>query len=128
MNRTARLFLVAGAISAGLGVAAGAFGAHALARAVTPDRLAAFETAARYQMVHALALLIVGLLVERSPIRWLRGAGWSFLAGTVLFSGSLYALVLADAPWLGPVTPLGGVAFMAGWGMLAWGIRERSNG
>ncbi len=117
-------WLTVGALSAGVAVAAGAFGAHALGGAVSPDRLATFETAARYQLTHALALLVVGVLAERQASRWLRWAGWGFLAGTVLFSGSLYALVLADAPWLGAVTPLGGVAFIAGWGLLALGARS----
>ncbi len=126
MDGTARLFLIAGAISAGLSVAAGAFGAHALTDMVPPERLATFDTAARYQVVHALALFIVGLLIERSASRWLRRAGWLFLAGTVLFSGSLYALVLTDTPGLGAITPIGGVAFIAGWGLLAWGVATRS--
>ncbi len=118
----ARLFLVAGSVSAAFAVAAGAFGAHALDGMVSPERLATFETAARYQMTHALGLVVVGLLMERRPSRWLRRAGWLFLVGTVLFSGSLYALVLLDASWLGAVTPLGGVAFIAGWGLLAWTV------
>ena len=116
-----RFFLVAGAVLAGLAVAAGAFGAHGLEGRVPPERLAAFETGARYGMVHALALLLVGLLSDRWPggVRWLRWAGGLFLAGIVVFSGSLYLLVLTDTPWLGAVTPLGGVAFLAGWGVLA---------
>ncbi len=123
MIRPARFFLVAGALSAAVAVAAGAFGAHGLADAVTPDRLATFETAAQYQTYHALALLIVGVLVERWPeaglLRW---AGWLFLVGTMLFAGSLYLLVLTDTPVLGAVTPFGGVAFIAGWIALAWGV------
>ena len=115
----ARLFVAAGALSAGLAVAAGAFGAHALAEAVPPNRLATFETAARYEMVHALALVLVGVLIERRADRRYRWAGWLFLVGTVLFSGSLYLLVLTDTPWLGAVTPFGGVAFIGGWLVLA---------
>lgn len=116
---TARLFVAAGALSAGLAVAAGAFGAHALADAVPPNRLATFETAAQYEMVHALALVLVGVLLDRRADRRFRWAGWLFLAGTVLFSGSLYLLVLTDTPWLGAVTPFGGVAFIGGWLVLA---------
>ncbi len=119
-DHSARLFMVAGALSAALAVGAGAFGAHALGDTVSPARLATFETAVRYEMVHALALLLVGVLVERWSDARLRWAGWLFLAGTVLFSGSLYLLVLTDTPWLGAVTPLGGVAFIAGWLLLAW--------
>ena len=115
----ARLFVAAGALSAGLAVAAGAFGAHALADAVPPNRLATFETAARYEMMHALALVLVGMLIDRRADRRFRWAGWLFLAGTVLFSGSLYLLVLTDTPWLGAVTPFGGVAFIGGWLVLA---------
>jgi len=121
----ARTFLVIGAVLAGVGVAAGAFAAHALAGMVPPERVATFETAARYQVYHALALLVVGLLAERvakrtASGRALRLAGWLFVAGVALFSGSLYLLVLTDTPALGAVTPLGGVAFIAGWAALAW--------
>jgi uncharacterized membrane protein YgdD (TMEM256/DUF423 family) len=116
---TARLFVAAGALSAALGVAAGAFGAHALADAVSPARLDTFETAARYELIHALALVLVGVLIERRADRRLRWAGGLFLAGTLLFSGSLYLLVLTDTPWLGAITPLGGIAFISGWLVLA---------
>ncbi len=115
----ARLFVAAGALSAALAVAAGAFGAHALADAVTPARLGTFETAARYELMHALALVLVGVLLGQRADRRLRWAGGLFLAGTVLFSGSLYLLVLTDTPWLGAITPLGGVAFISGWLVLA---------
>lgn len=97
---------------------AGAFGAHALRTRLTPADLATFETAARYQMYHALALLAVGWLVERGHARAV-AAGWCFLAGTLLFSGSLYLLTLCGIRWMGAVTPLGGVAFIAGWVTLA---------
>ncbi len=117
-----RLILVAGAVVAALAVMAGAFGAHALAARLTPARLQTFETAARYQMYHALALLFIGWVLTRSDAWQLHAAGWLFLAGILLFSGSLYALVLTDTPWLGAVTPLGGVAFIAGWLLTAWGV------
>jgi len=107
-----------------LAVAAGAFGAHGLRGRLGPDLLSVFETAARYQMYHALALLAVAVLLERRPAGAgpLRAAGWCFVAGIVLFSGSLYALALTGAGWWGAVTPLGGVAFLAGWLSLAYGL------
>jgi len=99
-------------------VAAGAFGAHGLRDRVSPADLATFETAARYQMYHALALIAVGLLAERGLARTSM-VGGLFCAGIILFSGSLYLLVLLELPWMGAVTPLGGVAFIAGWVTLA---------
>jgi uncharacterized membrane protein YgdD (TMEM256/DUF423 family) len=115
-----RLFGVLGACSAFLAVAAGAFGAHALRARVGADLLATFETAARYQMYHALALLAVAWLTTRTPAPQVVWAGWLFVLGTVVFSGSLYALVLLNQRWLGAVTPLGGLAFLCGWLCLAW--------
>jgi len=115
-----RLFLAAGAISGGLAVAAGAFGAHALRTRLAPDLLAVWKTGADYQLAHALALLAAGWLVMRAPGAASAAAGWLFLAGTVLFSGSLYALALTGVRVLGAVTPLGGVAFLGGWVALAW--------
>src|SRR3954464_2590926 len=117
-----RRFLTIGALSACIAVAAGAFGAHALREAVTPDRLEVWETAARYQMYHALGLLVVAYLAGQKSAGSARQSGWLFLAGTILFSGSLYALTLTGVTWLGAITPLGGVAFLAGWGVLAWGV------
>jgi uncharacterized membrane protein YgdD (TMEM256/DUF423 family) len=116
-----RLFATLGAASAFVAVAAGAFGAHALRARLSPDLLAVFETGARYQMYHALGLLAVAWAATRWPGPWPVRAGWLFLAGTVLFSGSLYALALTGVRWLGAVTPLGGAAFLAGWLCLAWG-------
>jgi uncharacterized membrane protein YgdD (TMEM256/DUF423 family) len=110
-----RRWVLIGATLAGLGVAAGAFGAHALAGHVTPDRIEVFAAGARYQLAHGLALLFVGLASARSPdLRW-TVAGWLFTVGSVVFAGSLYLLVLTDTPWLGAVTPLGGACFLAGW-------------
>ena len=100
----------------------GAFGAHALRDLATPDRLQVFETGARYQMYHALAMLFAGWAVGQWPCWQIRWSGFLFAAGIVLFSGSLYMLVLTDVPWLGAVTPLGGLAFIAGWFLLAWGV------
>jgi uncharacterized membrane protein YgdD (TMEM256/DUF423 family) len=114
-----RLFLAMGALSAAISVAAGAFGAHALKARLTPDLLAVFETGARYEMYHALGLLAAGLALARSPGAAAAWAGWLFLAGTLLFSGSLYALALTGVRALGAVTPFGGVAFIAGWIALA---------
>ncbi len=115
-----RIFVLLGAASAFCSVAAGAFGAHALRRNLASDALAVFETAARYQMYHALALLALACLLARRPARLVRFAGWCFVAGTVLFCGSLYALTLTGIRPLGIVTPFGGVAFLAGWGCLGW--------
>ena len=117
-----RLFATLGAISAFLAVAAGAFGAHALRARLSPDLLAVFETGARYQMYHALGLLAVAWILTRWPGAWPVRAGWLFVAGTVLFSGSLYALALSGVRWLGAVTPLGGLAFLAGWLILGWTV------
>lgn len=119
MVQRGRGWLALGAILAGVAVAVGAFGAHGLRGHLDPAALQSFETAARYQMYHGLALLAVGLLAGRHPSRAADWAGRLFLTGTVLFSGSLYGLTLAGAPWLGPITPLGGVAFLAGWTCLA---------
>jgi uncharacterized membrane protein YgdD (TMEM256/DUF423 family) len=120
-----RIFIVVGAVSAFLAVAAGAFGAHALRGRLSSDMLDVFQTGAQYQMYHALALIGVGILLGRFSIDgspWLNAAGWLFIAGAVLFSGSLYALSLSGVTVLGAITPLGGVAFLVGWLALAIGI------
>jgi uncharacterized membrane protein YgdD (TMEM256/DUF423 family) len=119
-----RLFVMLGAASGFIAVAAGAFGAHALRSRLDPDLLAVFETAARYQMYHALALLAVAWVAARCPGPLPHWAGWLFVVGTVLFSGSLYALALSGVRWLGAVTPLGGAAFLAGWICLALAARH----
>src|SRR5258707_5363395 len=123
-----RVFLSVGAVSAFVAVATGAFGVHALRDRLSADMLGTWQTAAAYQMYHALALLAVGIVLGRfssdgSP--WLTAAGWLFLAGTVLFSGSLYALAVSGVTWLGAITPLGGVAFLLGWAALAIGVWQR---
>jgi uncharacterized membrane protein YgdD (TMEM256/DUF423 family) len=115
----ASIFWSIGSMSAFLAVAAGAFGAHGLRARVTPEMLAVFETGARYHMYHALALLAAGWAAERWPGTATTAAGWLFVVGTVVFSGSLYAMVLTGHRWLGAVTPIGGVAFLAGWAALA---------
>lgn len=119
MDSTARLLVGLGAINGFLSVAAGAFGAHALKARLPADLLAAFETGARYQMFHALGLLAAGLLFAARPSALVAGAGWSMLAGIVLFSGSLFVLALTGVRWLGAITPFGGVAFLVGWTLLA---------
>ncbi len=120
-----RAFITIGAASGLLAVAAGAFGAHALRERLSATALDTFQTGAQYQMYHALATVAVGILLARFSIEgssWLNAAGWLFVAGTVLFSGSLYLLAVTDVRWLGAITPLGGVAFLAGWLALAVGI------
>lgn len=114
-----RTFVVIGALSGMVAVVAGAFGGHALKARLAPDLLAVFEIGVRYQMYHALALLACGWAVARFPGSAAAWAGWLFLAGTVIFSGSLYALALTGVRALGAVTPIGGVAFIAGWLALA---------
>ncbi|HVB38111.1 MAG TPA: DUF423 domain-containing protein [Vicinamibacterales bacterium] len=115
-----RTLLFAGSVLAGLGVALGAFGAHALKMRLSPEMLQVWETGVRYQMYHALALFAVAWAVARWPGAALPvAAGWLFVAGTILFSGSLYLLATSGVAWLGAVTPLGGLAFLAGWTCLA---------
>jgi len=126
-----RYFFTIGAVLAGLAVAAGAFGAHMLGDLVSAARLDTFQTGVTYQMYHALALLAVGWISRTEPKKF-QDAGYCFLAGILLFSGSLYLLVLADIPWLGAITPFGGLAFLAGWALLAvkglkWTTEKRSN-
>jgi uncharacterized membrane protein YgdD (TMEM256/DUF423 family) len=116
MNRT---FLLIGAISGFIAVAAGAFGAHGLRNRLSPEMLAVFETGVRYQMYHTLAILFVALAAARFDGWLINGAGWAFTAGIVIFSGSLYALALSGVTILGAITPIGGVAFLIGWGFLA---------
>ena len=115
-----RTFLALGALSAGLAVVAGAFGAHGLRGRLSPDMMAVFETAARYHMYHALGLLAVATVAGRLTGRGAMLAGWLFVAGMVLFSGSVYLLALGGPRWLGAVTPLGGLCFIVGWLALAW--------
>ena len=114
-----KTFALGGAISAFIAVGAGAFGAHALRGRITPDLLAVFETGARYQMYHALALFAVAWASNHWTGSPVRVAGWLFIGGTVLFSGSLYLLSLTGIRWLGAITPFGGLMFLTGWAALA---------
>jgi uncharacterized membrane protein YgdD (TMEM256/DUF423 family) len=117
-----RHFVIAGAILAAVAVAAGAFGAHALAARLTPERLATWETAARYHMYHALALVVLGAVAHRWPAPLLAAVGWLFVVGIVVFGGTVYALALGAPRWLGAVTPLGGLAFIIGWLLFAFAL------
>jgi len=104
-----------------LGVAIGAFGAHGLRSRLSPEMLAVFETGVRYQMYHVFALLIVAAAIGHAgQARLLMIAGWSFIAGILIFSGSLYALALTGTTALGAITPIGGLAFLIGWACLAF--------
>ena len=117
-----QVFFLLGAGFAFLAVAGGAFGAHSLKAILAPDMLAVFETGVRYQMYHALALLAVGWAAQQYPQASFHIAGWLFVSGILLFSGSLYALAFSGVRGLGAVTPLGGVLFLAGWAVFAWQV------
>jgi uncharacterized membrane protein YgdD (TMEM256/DUF423 family) len=108
-----------GAFAGAIGVALGAFGAHALKARVTEDLLSVFETGVRYQMYHALALLAVAWAAERWAGGWVNASGWLFTLGIFMFSGSLYLMTFTGARWLGAITPVGGLCFILGWIALA---------
>ncbi len=118
----AKIFFIFGCVFSFLGVAFGAFGAHALREKLSPDMLQVFEVGVRYQMYHAFALFVVAWALHTWNIPGAAASGWWFVAGIILFSGSLYALALSDIRWLGAVTPFGGLSFLAGWLLLAWSI------
>jgi uncharacterized membrane protein YgdD (TMEM256/DUF423 family) len=117
-----RTFLLMGSIAAFLAVALGAFGAHGLRGRLSPEMLAVFQTGVQYQMYHALALLATGVIMARINGSLVHAAGWCFAGGIVLFSGSLYLLALTGVTILGAVTPIGGLAFLAGWACLAFAV------
>jgi uncharacterized membrane protein YgdD (TMEM256/DUF423 family) len=117
-----KFWWISGSLLAGLAVAAGAFGAHALKTRLPNDLLAVFETGVRYHMYHSLGLLAIALALDRWPNSHCQVAGWLLLGGIVLFSGSLYALSLTGMRMLGAITPLGGLCFLAGWALLAWAL------
>lgn len=116
-----RVFAI-GSILTGLGVVFGAFGAHALEASLSPQLQTTFETGVRYQMYHGVGLLALAWAIGRWPERRLAPAAWLLVAGTIVFSGSLYLLVLTGARWFGAVTPFGGVALIAGWALAAWRV------
>src|SRR6476659_10684574 len=115
-----RTFMFVGALMGFVGVGLGAFGAHGLRGRLTPEMLAVFETGVRYHMYHALAIILVAVVMGRMSGWLIQTAGWCFVAGIVLFSGSLYSLALSGVTVLGAITPIGGVAFLAGWACLAF--------
>jgi uncharacterized membrane protein YgdD (TMEM256/DUF423 family) len=114
-----RIFFSFGCLSAFMGVCAGAFGAHALEGRLDAGMLSVFETGVRYQLYHAFGLIVAAWAHGRWPSNLVKSGGWMFAAGTLLFSGSLYLLTAGGAAWLGAVTPVGGLAFLAGWLCLA---------
>ncbi len=120
------MLLAAGCLLAGLGVAAGAFGAHSLEGRLPADALAIFDTAARYQLLHALGLILLGLAAARWPDAGWRSPALLMLCGVTVFSGTLYALALSGIGWLGAVTPLGGAALIAAWIWAAWAALTRT--
>lgn len=116
----ARTFLLLGAVAAFLGVTLGAFGAHGLRGRLSAEMLQVFQTGVQYQMYHALALILVSAIMGRMSGWLIQTAGWAFVAGILLFSGSLYVLAISGVTVLGAVTPLGGLAFLVGWACLAF--------
>jgi uncharacterized membrane protein YgdD (TMEM256/DUF423 family) len=121
---SAKLFVILGSVNLFVGVALGAFGAHGLRARVPVEMLEVWHTAVEYQFVHALGLLAVGLVLPQlaGAAGITAGAGWLMLAGIIIFSGSLYGLVLSEARWLGAITPFGGVLFLLAWVLLIWGV------
>ena len=115
-----------GSILCGLGVILGAFGAHGLRERLTPEMLVVFETGVRYHLIHGLGLLAIAWAVSRWPDTYLNIAGYLFVAGILIFSGSLYVLAITGIRWLGAITPIGGVCLIIGWGLLAVGVLRAS--
>lgn len=125
-RRSCQTLIAVGSLGAALAVAAGAFGAHMLKAVLDPPMLAVFETAARYQMYHALGMIAVGLAGQGFGCPQVVRAGWCFAAGILLFCGSLYGVSLLGIRWLGAMTPIGGLAFIIGWSLLGWYVwREK---
>ena len=117
-----RFFFLSGAVAAFIAIALGAFGAHSLKTKLSADMLNIFEIGVRYQMYHALGLIAVAWATTRWPEANLNAAGWAFIVGIVVFSGSLYLLSATDIRWFGAITPIGGLAFLIGWAILIWSI------
>jgi uncharacterized membrane protein YgdD (TMEM256/DUF423 family) len=122
MESHERIFGVVGAVGGFLAVSLGAFGAHALKARLSAADLEIFETAVRYHLVHAVVLVVLAALAPRLPVGPATVAGWSFTGGILVFSGSLYLLVLTGPRWLGAATPLGGIGLLVGWAALAWAL------
>lgn len=121
-RRTCQTLIAVGSLLAALAVAAGAFGAHMLKSILDPPMLAVFETAARYQMYHALGIIAAGLAGQTFGCPQVARAGWCFAAGVLLFCGSLYGVSLLGIRWLGAMTPIGGLALIMGWSLFGWSI------
>jgi len=125
MNANAQSIVITGALFAFLGVALGAFGAHALKARLTAEMLAVYQTGVQYHLAHALGIVLIGVLVQRLPAsRWLPVAAWTMTAGVIVFSGSLYALSITGVRLLGAITPLGGLALLAAWLLVAIGVAK----
>lgn len=121
-----KIFLLIGSILGALSVAIGAFGAHSLKSILEANqRLETFETAVKYQFYHTFAILLIGFLALHIESKWLNYAGYSFLVGMLIFSGSLYILCLTNIKWLGAITPIGGLAMIIGWLMLFWAVYQK---
>jgi uncharacterized membrane protein YgdD (TMEM256/DUF423 family) len=114
-----KTFVLLGSVNAFLSVALGAFGAHGLKSKISPDMLAVYQTGVHYQMMHALGLILIGILAEKWASPLISWSGWALFVGIILFSGSLYALSISGIRILGAITPLGGVSFLLGWVLLA---------
>jgi Uncharacterized small membrane protein len=117
-----KIFFLLGCTFSFLGVALGAFGSHVLKQKLAPEMLQVFETGVRYQMYHAFALFVVAWALHSWNIAGAATSGWLFIAGILLFSGSLYALALSGMKWFGAITPFGGLCFLLGWLWLAWSV------
>jgi len=122
VDTSSRWLVVTGCLCASLGVAAGAFGAHMLKDLLDQPMLAVYDTATRYQLYHAFGMILVGIAMRVYNEPRLATAGWLFAASILLFSGSLYGIALFGLKWLGPFTPLGGLAFICGWSLFGWRI------
>ena len=121
----ARTFAIWGAILAFLAVGLGAFGAHGLRDRLSPESLTIYQTGVQYQVIHALGLLALSALAERT--RYVALIGWLFIFGVVIFSGSLYLLAITGERWLGAITPIGGLCFLSGWATLIYGFYVAPN-
>ena len=114
-------WFTAGSVLCGVGVALGAFGAHGLRDRLGADMISVFETGVRYHLIHSLGLIAVAWAISRWPNAWVSTAGWMFVAGIMIFCGSLYLLALTGVRWLGAITPIGGLCLILGWALLATG-------